>query len=439
MRQWWFRLLALLFLLEMFTPFLQWPIGLPGAITVGMEGAAALIAFFTFTFMMKENKIPQVVLLILGITFIWGIVSVFEGQSPAALVWGWWRFFKYPLAGLFAYLVIDSPKDFAKWFFKFCLALLAFQVGVQLVMYAMGFPISDELAGTFGWKGVMQFTMMVFFIVCMGMGYWLATGNWKPLLFVLVLGLVGSTLNATKFYLIAAAGLAVTTLVIHMVRGGQYRQLFKYVILFSVAAAVFVPLYNSFLVNTQGLRPLQEYLEPEAINRYLFSDGKGDVDGRYDLGRGIAVTYVWQQITRDATSTLFGYGLGARSGSAKLGISGRGLEEDVYGGVGTTTLSTWMFEYGLVGLAVFLCFSLWISVKLFRFARVTDDPYQAALAYGLILFTLFWPVWLWYHKAWTGSVMMILYWVSLAFTFRQIYPNRRVKTPVARQAVRAGR
>ena len=126
------------------------PSGLPGAITMGMEGAAALIAFFTFTFMMKENKIPQVVLLILGITFIWGIVSVFEGQSPAALAWGWWRFFKYPLAGLFAYLVIDSPKDFAKWFFKFCLALLAFQVGVQLVMYAMGYPISDELAGTFG-------------------------------------------------------------------------------------------------------------------------------------------------------------------------------------------------------------------------------------------------------------------------------------------------
>ncbi len=68
--------------------------------------------------------------------------------------------------------------------------------------------------------------------------------------------------------------------------------------------------------------------------------------------------------------------------------------------------------------------------KLFRFARATSDPYQATLAYGLFIFTMFWPVWLWYHKAWLAGAMMILYWVSLGYTFHLIY------TPERRQAIR---
>jgi hypothetical protein len=324
-------------------------------------------------------------------------------------------------------LFTDNTKDFAKWFVRFCVALLLFQIGVQIVMYGMGFPISDDLAGTFGKKGVMQFTMLVFFIVCLGIGNWLATHNWKLMLLLLALGLAGSMLSATKFYLFGAALLAVVALIIHMLRGGQYRQLLTYVILLSVATAIFVPLYNAFLVNQLGLQPLQEYLTVETMNRYLYNDGAGDVDGRYDLGRGLAVTYTWQQIHRDATTTLFGFGLGTRTASTVLGARGTGLEDDVYGGVGITTLGTWIYEYGIVGLGVFLLFNIWVVIKLFRFARQTSDPYQATMAYGLMLFSLFWPVWMWYHKAWTAGAMMILYWASLGYLFRQMYaPGQRV-------------
>lgn len=421
MRQGWFRLLALLFILEVFTPFLQWPIGLPRAITAGMEGVAALMVLLAFAYMMKEDKIPKMVPLLLGITLIWGIVSVFEGQSPVALAWGWWRMFKYPLIGLFAFLFIDNPKDFARWFIRFCIALMVFQIAVQVAMYAMGYPIGDDLAGTFGWRGVMQFTMMVFFVVCVAIGYWLATQDWKPLMLVLILGLVGSTLNATKFYLLGIVALLAVTLVIYLLRGRQIRQLLVVAVLVAITAAIFVPIYNNFLVTEQGLPPLQDYLKPEVIEQYLFINDDDANTAGYYFGRGTALAYAWQQIMRDGTTTLFGFGLGSRSSSAVLGVAGASLQSDLYGGVSTTTLSTWIQEYGVVGMILFLVLDLWIAIHMIRFVRRTADPYQAALAYGLLLFTLFWPVWFWYHKAWIAGVMLILYWVSLGYIFRQYY------------------
>lgn len=431
-RQGWFRLLALVLLAELFMPFLVWPLGLPRAILGVTEVVTALAVFVAFAYMLKEDKIPRAVLLILGLTLIWSISPLLEGQSFAATAWGWWGLFKYPLLGLFAYLVQGWPRDFARLFFRFCVGLLIFQIGVQLVMLALGFPIGDSLAGTFGQKGVMQFTMMVFFVVCLGLGHWLASYERKTLLLILLLGLLGSTLNATKFYLIGVGILIVATLVVHLIRGGQLRQLLIYVILVAGAAAIFVPIYNSYLVNTMGLRPLQEFLTPEAIEKYIYTDGTGSNDTTYNLGRGLAVTYAWQQIQRDWTTTLFGFGIGTRSQSSVLGIRGNVLQDDIYG-VGTTTLGTWIQEIGLVGMAVFGAIILWIITRLFRFARTTNDPYRATLAYGLFLFTLFWPLWQWYHKAWTAGVMMVLYWVALGYVFNLIYTPARRRVAAARR------
>lgn len=424
MRQGWFRLLAFVLLAELFVPFLVWPLGFPRAVLGVAEVAAALVALVAFAYMLKEDRVPAAVLLIGGATLIWGMVSTFEGQSLAATAWGWWGMFKYPLLGLFAYLVQGWPVDFARRFLRFGVLLLIFEVAVQLALLAAGFPVGDSLAGTFGHKGVMQFSMMVFFVVALALGHWLATYNWKVLVLVLALGMLGSTLNGTKFYLIAAGMLVVAALILHMIRGGQLKQLFLYIVLVAAVASIALPFYNSYL-QSRGRAPQQEILTLESIEGYLFTDGTNATDTSYNIGRGLAVTYGWQQIQRDWTTTLFGYGLGTRTQSSVLGIRGTVLQEDVYG-VGTISLGTWLQEYGIVGLAVFFAFTLWTAIKLFRFARVANDPYQSSLAYGLILFTLFWPVWLFYHKSWTAGGMMTLYWISLGYTFHLIYaPGRR--------------
>jgi hypothetical protein len=437
MRTWWFRLLALLMFIELIWPFILWQAGFKQRADFTKDIVAAVVVGVIFLFILVRDRLPAAVLLMVGITFIWGMVSMFEGQPLSATAWGWWRLFKYPLMVVFAYLIPRWPPDTARLIVRFLIVVLALEVGVQLLQLASGAPPGDSLAGTFGNKGVGAYTMFTFLAACIGMGHWLATGQWKVLFLMLALGLAGSMLSVTKFYVFAVALIGVVAVVFHLVRGGRFRHLFLYIFLFVLAGAVFVPVYNNFIATTRGLKPLQEYMTRGAIEGYLFKDDKATEDGQYKLGRGAAVTYAWQQIRRDWTTTLFGYGMGSRTYSDTLGLSGATLEDDLYGGGGNTSLGIWIQEYGLVGLLLFLGLNIWIMVKLFRHAGATADPYQAALAYGLMLFTFLWPVWLWYHKAWLFGVMMILYWVSIGFLFSQIYaarprPTRQPLPPTTR-------
>lgn len=423
MRAWWFRLLGLLVFIELIWPFLLWQAGLRQRADFTKEIVAGVIVALTLLFILVRNRIPGGVLLMLGVTLIWGLIAAFEGQAITVTFWGWWRLFKYPILAFFIYMMARWPSDGARLIFKFLVITLAFEVVVQLGQFAMGQPPGDSLAGTFGNKGVGPYSMFIFFTVSIALGHWLATGEWKVLGLVLLLGFVATTLSVTKFYLFATAVLLAFALVLHLVRGGRFRHLFLYVALFILAGAAFVPIYNNFIAATRGLKPLQDYLTRGAIEGYLFKEEESSELGRYKLGRGGAVVYAWQQIQRDRTTTLFGYGMGSRSYSQTLGIAGATLEDDLYGGGGNTGLGVWIQEYGLIGMGLFMAMNFWIMGKLFRHARRTSDPYQATLAFGLLIFTFFWPMWLWYHKVWIFGVMMICYWVTLGFVMQQIYPR----------------
>lgn len=424
MRQWWFFVLALLMFSELILPFLLWQAGFKQRADFSKEIFAGLLIAPTLIIMLLRDRVPGAMLFIIAATFVWMLVSLLDGQPVSATLWGWWRLFKYPMLLVFAYLIPRWPKDFARWLFRLIVILLTFELGVQFLQVAMGMQFGDSLAGTFGYKGVGPYTMFVFFVISIAFGHWLATGEAKTMVYLIAIGLVGTLLSITKFYLLAAALLGVAALVLHMIRGGKFQQLFIYVALFATAATIFVPIYNSYM-NARGLRPIQSYLTRDAFEGYLFKDDKATDDGIYKLGRGAAVTYAWQQIQRDATTTLFGFGLGSRTHSMKLDLTGTTLEDDLYGGGGNTSLGIWIQEYGLVGLGLYFLLNFWIMFKLFRLARTTNDPYVATLAYGLILFTFFWPMWLWYHKAWLHGAMQIFYWVTLGFLFTQIYPRRR--------------
>ena len=417
MGEWWFRLLALVFLAELFVPFLRWPFGMPKMVEGSIHGLIGLAVLAVFAIMMTEDRIPKGILVILGITLIWGIVVIYEGTSIPAFLWGWYRMFRYPLVGIFAYLTADDPKDFAKWFVKFCMALLVFQVGVQVVMYAMGYPINDEMGGTFGWRGVAKYIMMVFFIVSVMIGHWMATRELKYLVVAMALGLLGSILSATKFYLFGLLIMLGVAALIQIIWGGKLRQLLIFLVLLIIIGAVFVPIYNNFLVG-MGLPTLNEVMQGEALERYLFSVEGSPGDGYY-LGRGQSLIYGWQQIQRDTVTTLFGHGLGGRSSSVLLGIGGASFQNDVYGGASSSGLGVWMQEYGLVGLTVFLLIAAWINMRLFQFARRFKDPFQLSMTYGLIVFTTCFPVWTFYISLTAAGVMAILYCVALGYIFRQ--------------------
>ena len=427
MRRWWFWLLAFMVFSELIFPFILWQSGLPRTMDFLKEIAAGVLALVTLGAVVLRDRIPMGFLFALGVALVWSLIPFFNDQVFGATLWGLWRFFKYPLLAFFAYLVPRWPKDFARWFIKFIVVLMAFEVAIQLLEVGMGQKLGDSLAGTFAWKGVAQLTMFVFFASCVGFGHWLATGQSRTMLVILALGLVGSMLSITKFYVFGVAVIGLASFGFQMIRGGRFRSLILYVVLFSLSLGALAFLYNTFLATATGLKPLQEYLTAESINGYLFADGKGDVDGQYNLGNGLAITYAWSQISVDTTTTLFGFGMGSRTESTVLRVTGTSLSEDLYEGASTTGLGIWIEEMGIIGSVLFLVVNFWIIIRLFRHAKQTTNVHLAALEYGLILFTFFWPMWLWYHRPWIAGVMMTFYWLSLGYVFFEIYRRPRLE------------
>lgn len=72
-------------------------------------------------------------------------------------------------------------------------------------------------------------------------------------------------------------------------------------------------------------------------------------------------------------------------------------------------------EMGLFGLAVVGGFVLWVSVVLFRDIRRYPDSPAVGLRYGLLLFSVLWPLWLWYKRPLDSRVAMWLYWIALGY------------------------
>lgn len=423
-RQWPARVLILIFLSEIIIPLLIY-FGAPGRIDFALEIVTALAVSGTLIHMTATNRVPAGVLLILAVSLVWGLVALFEGQSASATAWGWWKFFQYPILAIYAYDAIRWSPDFGRWLPRFLVALMAFELVLQGLQYVLGEVPGDSLAGSFGNKGVGPQTMFNFLVIALAFGQWAIKRQWRLLVLAVAFGLFSSMLNVTKVYIPFVGLVGVLAMVMYLVRGGQFRQLFLILLVFGVLAAAAVPIFNQFIATQRGLPTLQEYLQPEKIDRYLFTDGDGDNDGKYNLGRGLSVTYAWQILQRDMTTTLFGMGIGSRSSSTGLGILGVGLQADLYGGASGTGMLIMLQEFGVVGVATFVLFTLWMSFVWFRDMQRNDDDDLKALQFGMILYTLLWLVWLWYQKPWSFGVMMTTYWVTAGYIFNRMREHRR--------------
>src|SRR5690606_6378846 len=96
--------------------------------------------------------------------------------------------------------------------------------------------------------------------------------------------------------------------------------------------------------------------------------------------------------------------------SRTLGSSGAGLSGGPLGlSVGTSML-VMMQELGVVGMLVMGGFLIWAGWTLYADTRRYPDSDLLWLRYALLMFTVLWPVWLWYTTSWTIRVAMLVYW-----------------------------
>lgn len=411
-------LILLAFAVDLFTPLLIWKGLLPSGIRWLSDLAVASMLVLTFAHMLVYDYIPRVVLLILGISLIGITMALFEGQSIIATGWGWWLFFRYLLIGLFAYLQPIWPNRFAQRLINLCMLILGLEVVLQLGQYVSGEIPGDNLAGSFGRHGVTPLIMFILFVLCLALGRWLTDGRWHWLAWVLILGGISSALGEVKLFPFAIVALGIAALFIKLLQSGQLHQVLIYLTLFCVITLIFASFYNTVVAEERGTRRLEEYLELQTLEGYLnFASNRGG--GRYELGRGFALSLGWKNIQRDTTTFLFGMGLGARGESVSLGVAGEGLRQDYYGTISGTSLLVLMQELGVVGLVVFGGAILWIIYTLASDIRMDPVSDVTVLRYGLILFSIGWPLWLWYSSVWNMGVTMLLYWVTLGYALAQ--------------------
>ena len=410
-------LLVLALATDLLVPFLIWKGILPAPTRWVSHIAVVTLMGLAYARMMVFDQIPGAAWIIAGILAIGVTVALFGGQGITATAWGCLMMFQYPLVGLYAYLQPHWPDRLPQRLCTFCTAILGMEVIVQIGQYLTSQTPGDNLAGTFGWHGTGLLVMFILFVLCLALGQWLASGQWKTLIWVLALGSVSSVLGEMKIFPVAALALTMLAAGFFVLKGGHLSKLVPYVVLLGVTVWIFITGYNMFVPIAKRMPIDQFLLDADALNEYLGSISGSAINQNttYDISRNFAVKYGWSTITRDTTTFLFGFGLGARGESKTLGTTGIALEQASLKMSRRSSLLVLMQEMGLLGLIGMGGFVLWVAVVLFRDIRRYPQSQAVELRYALLLFSLLWPVWLWYQTVWDFRVLMLLYWGALGY------------------------
>jgi hypothetical protein len=252
---------------------------------------------------------------------------------------------------------------------------------------------------------------------------------------------MSSVLGEMKLFYLTIGILAIMGLVVFLLQGKQIWKIIPISLLMGSAVMIFIPLYNR-VVATESQIPLESYLkDPALVTKYLTFVNKSTTGTYYyyDIGRNYAVVYGWDKISQSPQYLYLGYGLGARSESKSLGIIGRALEEGDLGVTSGTSLLVILQETGIIGIVVMSAFFLFVVAQLIIQIRKHPNAQSNALRYGLVFFTILWPLWLWYNAAWTLRVPMLIYWSVLGYVFSDFDRTKALGsvTPNLQAAVRS--
>jgi len=411
-------LLLLMLVTDLLTPILIWKGILPASLRWLSHAAAFALIISLFTRMLITNKIHLSVLLIMGLSIISTIIAIYNGQGIVATGWGWWIMFQFPLLGIYASYFARWPDHFLKYLWYFCVSVLVLQVFVQMGQYLSGERMGDNLAGTFGQHGTGILIIFMIFVYCLALGRWLTNKQWFPVILVIFLGGICSLLAELKFFLLAIPLLSGIAVFIYTARIRKLSRLILFGIGLIIICTLFILAYNALI---PGATPLHNFIQnPETLLQYVYRSYRR-VSGTtvyYDIGRNFALEYGWNQIKQDPITFLFGFGLGAGSESKSLGTVGIAIERGLLGMTLSTNLLVFMQEFGVFGLILLACFIMWLVLQLTRFIHDQTNPHIKGFAYGLMLFTMLWPLWLWYTMAWTFRVPMLIYWISLGYVLK---------------------
>jgi len=415
-------LLILIFLIDLVGPFLIWKGFLPASARWISDLALVVVLGILFCRMFVFDQFPLGFWLLSGFTILGMTQATLHGQSPMATIWGWWQTLSVPTLVIYAYLNPHWPKNFSHRLYQTCFGILAIQLVIQLFQYATGEAIGDNLAGSFGFRGVSELLIFSVFTISLTLGHGVAKSEWRPFLIAFAIGIVSSVLAENKIFPVAVLLLTIMAVGLTIFLGGKLLKLVPYAVLFGLGLILFFVGYNAFVPAAEK-RTLEQFIYDqelrESYNQHVRTVASDQADFR--IGRDFALEHGWNFIRThgDSTVFVFGLGLGARSESKSLGAVGIALEQDGLGLVRGTGIMNLLHEMGLMGIAVVSLFIVVLTYLLLRDMRLYRTSIATELRAALLMFTLLWPLLLWYKPFWWFRVSMLLYWVALGYVFHQ--------------------
>lgn len=412
------KLLLLTLLGDILTPILISNAGLPDAARYFSYATVLVIIVRLFLVLLRRTSVPAAFWIVVVLSIAGGAVALGNGQDVAATVWGWWLMFRYPLVGLYVYVRPESLDRFAPRQLTWCIRLLSLEVVVQLWQYASGEIPGDGVTGTLGSGSTSVLAILIVWTVALALGNWISSGKLRELAMVASLGIVSSVLGEIKLFPIAAGAMGIVSLWDRLRQSHKLWQLLPYTLLYCAVLAIFALAYNA-VVPAAVEENYLSYFSTDALSGYL--DGVWtSSSGGYEVGRDTALIYSWERISGDPFTMAVGDGLGARGESKTLGSAGVALVAEDLGLFTGSSLVVIMGELGLVGLLTLLGFMMWAVWVLWR-VPASDLPSGCdGPRYALILFSLLWPVWLWYASTWTYPIPILLYWSTLGYCLNRV-------------------
>ncbi len=406
---------------DLFTPYLIWKNILPAEIRWVSHIALVAIILMSFVRMLSFDLIPFSFFIIVFISILWSYVAIDHGQAIVPTIWGIWELFQFPFVFLFMYLQPEPPRRLPEYLRTLCLIVLSMEVAAQLLQFVFGEIPGDDLAGFFGKNGTANAVLFIILVCCMFFGHWIASRQWRRLLIALSLGMLSSLLGEMKLFPLAIVIIGLVGIILYASKYRAPGKMIIYLTLIILIVASFVTLYN-IIIPRADESPIQTYVtDPTRLLNYLtFARSTGSGVNKYtNMGRLYALTVGWDSLQKDLITFLFGYGIGTRNESKTLGTIGVALLSGSLGlNVGTSLLVI-MQEMGFIGLVLVAGFLLWILLTLVRDIRTYPESPAVGLRYGLFIFSILWPLWLFYSKTWTMRVPMLLYWLTMGYVFAE--------------------
>ena len=424
----WFNwFVVLICFTDIFTPVLISKKIVPESVRWISDFAVVILLAVLFLRMFVFDRFPLGIWVLAGLSILGIVQASLHGQDIFTTLWGWWQTFQSPMFAVYAYLNPHWPSNFPQKLRQLCLGILGFQLFVQLIQYITGEPPGDHLSGTFGAFGVSQLLLFSVLTISLTLGYGVAKNNWWLFLLAFGIGIVSSSLAENKIFPVSTVLLSFLAVPLYVFQGGKIVKLLPYLFLLIVGLSLFFVTYN-FFVPVAEHRPLEQFLYDEetfeTYTQFVRPSDPGSLD--FKIGRNFAVEFGWNFIRShpDPTVFLFGLGLGARSESTSFGLVGIAFEQSGLGLARGTGLMILLQEMGLAGVAAVSVFVIVLSYRLMKDMLRYRNSAATELRAGLIVFSLLWPLWLWYKPAFWYRPTMIIYWVAIGYVFYQRHQDQ---------------